>query len=467
MKISITNLKSINKMSFELPTSPGVYIVSATNGVGKTSLLNAISFIFDNNALKKSFQPGKNGFDSFKNTQITYTDDAKTDITYKFTNSNWHSTKKNINHIVPNYCSKGIFIKIDQHRVTPKDDELKNTTKTTCAFATDVATILGNSDFENLGTVTIKGRRKGFVCGSRTEKYFSSGELAVIQIVQKVYDAPPSSLVLIDEAEISLHPSTQLGLAEYITNLSKTNNLIVLISTHSQTLIKYCKSSNLYFLEKETPSIKVINPCYPSYALQAISPLEDYFSDRVFLFEDTEAIIFFNELKIRKKSCIAKYMSHISIPIAGWPQLAAFLENAQKHFRKSSSQEFRAIFDKDVKISDLKSLPCHNKIAGSYYHLPLTPEITPIEWLISDIDALKLINTSLKQRISRSTLPCLKSSLHGKKSAEIKYIWKEFLNQYEKLTGLSQENIKREVYGQWIEKNFDDIEAKKFFGHLF
>lgn len=467
MKITITNLKSINRLDFEIPTTPGVYILSATNGVGKTSLLNAISFVFDGGALKKSFQPGKNGFDSFKSTQIKYTDDSGSELTYKFTNSNWHPTKKNVRHTIPSYCTNGLFIKIDQHRVTPKDDELKNTTKTPCPFASDVATILGNEDFNDLATVTIKGRRKGFVCGTRTERYFSSGELAVIQIVQKLHNCPSSSLVLIDEAEISLHPSTQQGLVDHITNLSKTKNLIAIISTHSQTLIKTSKSDNLFFLEKGTSEVAVINPCYPSYALQAISPIEDYFSDRVFLFEDSEAILFFNELKGRKGKCITKYMSHICIPIGGWMQLAAFLDNAQIHFKKAASQEFKAIFDKDVQPKDLKTLPYHSRISGSYLHLPLTPEITPIQWLISDTNALTHVNTALRQRISKTTFQSLKSSLTGKKSSDIKAVWRSFLGEYEKLTGIKPDTIKQEVYGQWIEKNLQDTDVRAFFGRLF
>lgn len=467
MKIAITNLKSINRLDFEIPSTPGVYILSATNGVGKTSLLNAISFVFDGSALKKSFQPGKNGFDSFKSTQIKYTDDSGSELTYKFTNSNWHPTKKNVRHTIPSYCTNGIFIKIDQHRVTPKDDELKNTTKTPCLFASDVATILGNDDFNDLATVTIKGRRKGFVCGSRTERYFSSGELAVIQIVHKLHNATSGSLVLIDEAEISLHPSTQQGLVEHITNLAKTKNLIVIISTHSQTLIKTSKSSNLYFLEKGDAAVSVINPCYPSYALQSISPIEDYFSDRVFLFEDSEAILFFNELKSRKSRCIEKYMSHICVPIGGWPQLAAFLDSAQIHFKKAASQEFKAIFDNDVQQKDLKSLPCHSRILGSYFNLPLIPEVTPIQWLMSDANALPDINTALRQRISRTILQSLKSSLIGKKSSDIKAVWRNFLGEYEKLTGIKQETIKQEIYGQWIDKNLNDVDAKSFFGKLF
>lgn len=467
MKVSIANLKSIKKLDFTIPTSPGVYILSATNGAGKTSLLNAISFLFDGNALKNAFQPGKNGYDDFAKTQITYTDDANVELTYKFTKANWAPTKKNVKHVVPGYCSKGVFVRIDQHRVTPKGDELKNTKRVPCPFAADVADILDNPDFNDLATITIKGRRRAFVCKDRTEKYFSSGELAVIQMVQKVHSAAANSLILIDEAEISLHPATQLNLIEHLRHSAKAKDSVVLVSTHSQTVIKSSNSHSIYFLEASATGVNVINPCYPSYALQAISPLDDYFSDRIFLFEDNEAILYFNELKSRKGHCIKKQMSHICIPIAGWKQLAIFLDNARKHLRRSPSQEFLAIFDRDVRLKDLQPLPCYQAIAGWFQHLQMTPEVTPIEWLTTDATALPAVNKAFSQKLNASLLPSLKSKLAGKTSADKKAVWRQFLNEYEKVTGAQAAEIKRQVYGIWIDQHVKDVDATIFFNKIF
>lgn len=467
MKITLNNIKSIDQLDFEIPSSPGVYIISATNGVGKTSLLNAISYLFDKTALKKRFQPGKNGFDDFKGSQISFTDNKSNSITYKFTKQNWHPTKQKTSYSPPSNFKNGAFIRIDQHRVAPKEDNLKGTIQTACSFAKDVADVLANPEFLGLATVTIAGRRKGYVCGKRTERYFSSGELAVIQILQKISAAKNGSLILVDEAEISLHPSTQRALLEVIEQSATTKQMVVLISTHSQTLIKAASNKSLYFLEKNGRNVSVINPCYPSFALQAISPSDDYFSDRVFLFEDEEAILFFNELKARKQSVVSKSISHICIPIAGWPQTANFLKNARLHFKKASAQEFFAIFDKDVQLNDLKKLSCYGDIKNHFSHLPLTPEITPIEWLCTDSAAISKLNRALMQRIAITALPSLSISLLNKKSDEIKKIWTRFISEYALLTSLSEEKIKGMVYGLWIDQHVTDTEAKQFFGKIF
>lgn len=48
-KITISSLRNITSLVFDVPIS-GVYVLTGSNGSGKTSLLMALSRIFDKNA---------------------------------------------------------------------------------------------------------------------------------------------------------------------------------------------------------------------------------------------------------------------------------------------------------------------------------------------------------------------------------------------------------------------------------
>lgn len=466
MKITLKNTKQIKRIEFDLPSKPGVYVFCGTNGIGKTTIFHAISFLFNKGALRSAFRPGSNGYDSFFNATITYTEQSES-VTYKFNSANWAPSTKKSAITSHHPYKKGTFLKVDHTRVVPKDDVLKSSTPVLCDFAMDVKNVVGNPIFEKLSTVTIQGKRKAFVCNNHTEKYFSSGELAVTKIISSIYNKR-NMCILIDEAEISLHPDTQLRLLNYLNEIATQNELIILISSHSQVIIKYHPAKDIFFIEPDSKGgLQITNPCFPSYALQSISPIKDYFSDRIFLFEDEEAIIFFEELVKKKSDLIKKKMSYICLPVAGWAQLAKFLDNANKHLCKSPNQKYKAIFDADVNISDLKVLPFHSSIAGDYDLLEITPEITPIRWLTHDKEALDLVNSALCRSIAVNMLPSLSRLTPTAKSKEIKFIWNEFIKEYSLHTAVPEVEVKRAVYSQWIGKNSNDINTRKLFGLIF
>lgn len=71
-----------------------------------------------------------------------------------------------------------------------------------------------------------------------TEANAGSGETAVIQLVHNVKNAPNYSLILLDEPEVSLHPSAQRKIQIFLLNEIKKHKHQVIISTHSPAIIK-------------------------------------------------------------------------------------------------------------------------------------------------------------------------------------------------------------------------------------
>lgn len=71
-----------------------------------------------------------------------------------------------------------------------------------------------------------------------SEANAGSGEIAVIQLVRKIQEAKEYSLILLDEPEVSLHPAAQKRVKEYLLEQIKNKKLQIVISTHSFTFIE-------------------------------------------------------------------------------------------------------------------------------------------------------------------------------------------------------------------------------------
>jgi hypothetical protein len=73
---------------------------------------------------------------------------------------------------------------------------------------------------------------------SYSEAFAGSGEFAVAMLVKKITEAPPRSLILLDEPEVSLHPGAQRGLLQFLAERIKTQKHQIVMGTHSPTLIR-------------------------------------------------------------------------------------------------------------------------------------------------------------------------------------------------------------------------------------
>ncbi|WP_412464865.1 ATP-dependent nuclease [Flavobacterium mekongense] len=78
-----------------------------------------------------------------------------------------------------------------------------------------------------------------------SEAYAGSGETAVIVLINKLYNCPNGSLILLDEPETSLHHGAQIRLLEYLLKLVKEKKIQCVISTHSASLIQNMPSKSI------------------------------------------------------------------------------------------------------------------------------------------------------------------------------------------------------------------------------
>ena len=73
---------------------------------------------------------------------------------------------------------------------------------------------------------------------SYSEAFAGSGEFAAVMLVDKMMQAKPKSLVLLDEPEVSLHPGAQERLMSFLSDQVRKQKHQVVLSTHSPTLIQ-------------------------------------------------------------------------------------------------------------------------------------------------------------------------------------------------------------------------------------
>lgn len=121
-----------------------------------------------------------------------------------------------------------------------------------------------------------------------SEANAGSGETAVIQLVHKVMNAKEFSLILLDEPEVSLHPSAQKRIQEFLLAEIKKHKHQVVISTHSPALIKglpktaiklFSTNADGYFRVEENIDYRT-----------AFYELEEYVTDKkIIICEDIDA----------------------------------------------------------------------------------------------------------------------------------------------------------------------------------
>lgn len=109
-----------------------------------------------------------------------------------------------------------------------------------------------------------------------SEAFAGSGEFAVSILVHKLMDSPDASLILLDEPEVSLHPSAQCKLMEFLSEQALKKKHQIVISTHSSTIVKDLPKNaiKLFCLNDKIGKVDV---------LQNVSPEESFFilGDRI------------------------------------------------------------------------------------------------------------------------------------------------------------------------------------------
>lgn len=92
---------------------------------------------------------------------------------------------------------------------------------------------------------------------SYSEAFAGSGEYSIVSLVFKIMHCEEKSLILLDEPEVSLHPSAQKRLMDFLLNQALTKKHQIVISTHAPTFIQNLPETAIKLFVENTITNKV------------------------------------------------------------------------------------------------------------------------------------------------------------------------------------------------------------------
>lgn len=419
--IRINNIKGIRELSFKVPERNDVYLLVGANGTGKSTLLICLDRLCNNLAFSHGFSFSRNtvDVDQYTSSSVIYATDTHS-IRFHKGPARWVSSpKKGSSSLLRSFGFRvSIFIKADSRRLEVTSEELRNGEyiQADASVRTALNAIFETSRFNNLYLLRIthgRGRSATLFYVIRnendnySEKRFSSGELALVRLIEQIHTVSADALVLIDEAELALHPRIQRNLLNYIREKSREKNLMVFIATHSTTMINMTNKNNIILLQNNSEGITdVVYSCYPAKAIGGVDYIENSGFDYIFFVEDDMARLLLKKMLSRYITLEPRHStaSTCIIPIGGYEQTALFAVNT-RHQLFGNIKAF-AVLDADAFVEGQQNQTfwaLYQNNQSLIKSLGCTPEMWIVEQIESD-DAV--IDTLLRDvfRVERSQI---------------------------------------------------------------
>lgn len=427
-KITIDNTKGIRHLEFTIPEQKGVYLLVGANGAGKTTLLVCLDRICNPNGFARGFSTS-NGFgevDQYRNATITYEiDNPELCLQYRKKTARWAVAPKGGSSLLSNFgFTSSVFIKADSNRISISEAEIRAGVFEAADAGikralNDLFETTKFNRLKRLRNANGRGRPATYfyviqenVNFYYSEKRFSTGELALLRLVEKLSRVEDNSLILLDEAELALHPRIQKKLLDYLKQIAIEKQLTIFISTHSITMIKATDKQHILLLEDSGQGrYNVVNPCYPAKAIGCVDFMDNIIYDAVFFVEDEMARLLLK--KMIRKCCEADQRFHTVtnciIPVGGYEQTAQLAINTKRQLLGRSF--VCAIWDADV-FTD--TIPTVDRIRDFYqnnqdiiFNLGCTPEV----WMIEKLESLdtEIVN-ALRDRFRYEVSTVINSS---------------------------------------------------------
>ncbi|MGN6963641.1 ATP-dependent nuclease [Neisseria sp. P0016.S002] len=364
LNMTIKHIKSIDELKISLPVEKGLYAITGQNGSGKSTVITCASSAYFNMKMNEYF--GKTPDDasiSFElngSTRIWEKENRKWNVKYDptFKLSGFYEGSIIFGNRFRN-TSFNLLMKIDRvdfSKLKPTNDFLReNLGKILHNNKNfyDKILRLDSKDADNL--IKFNGDVFFYQKGDKRVSQFhmSTGENLLLSILNSIdrrnktrRDDITPCLLLLDEIELALHPSSLKRLIEFLKKISNDYNYAVYFSTHSIELISNIAPKNIFFLERHTDnSIEILNPCYPAYATRILYDHEGY--DYIILVEDDLAREIIRKL-LKEHSLINNKLIHI-LPCGGFTNTIDLAQEVISSNLMGKLSKISIILDRDIK----------------------------------------------------------------------------------------------------------------------
>ena len=476
LNISITKIKSINKLEISLPIEKGLYAITGQNGSGKSTVVTCASSVFFTMPMNDYF--GKTDEDA----RIDFDLNGGKRAWFKEKNS-WRKSSEGKMSIKGFY--EGSFIFGNRFRNTnfetlKKLDFIDNTKLAEAPdfIRENLGIILQNNKnfYEKL--YILEGKNidtklnfyRDIFYYQKGEKrvsqfHMSTGENLMVSILNSIYirnndraSLTKPCLMFLDEIELALHPSSLKRLINFLKELSNKFNYAVYFSTHSIELIGGIKPENIFFLERYADdTLEILNPCYPAYATRILYDHSGY--DYVFLVEDDLAKSIINRI-LKKFNLLSNRLVHV-LPCGGYSNVIDLAEEVISSNLIGKTSKVMIILDGDVKSeasAHIVKKNYNNNIPLNYLPIESLEKFLK-KHLLDNVDKklFRLLNDFIFQQKSLSNLIEEYKNENGNKSDTNGKIFYKYLENELRARNKSREEIVEMVVDYLVENNADNL----------
>lgn len=381
LTVEINKLKCINYLIISLPLEKGLYAITGQNGSGKSTIVTCASSSFYMLQMNDYF--GETAEDAYIKLSLS---DGTSCVYKKIKNKEgkfkWrHQGKKlKIKGFYEGSLIYGNRFKNAQKEVLRKFSRIKpsKSNKADEFIRTNLGRILQGDDqfYDELYLYEDKSfnapiflyKKNGHIV---SQFYMSTGENLMIIILyslllrindSRAKDMP--CLILLDEIELAMHPSSLKRLTDFLREVAEANNFAIYFSTHSLEVIASINPKNIFYINKHIDnSYEIVNPCYHAYATRILYDHQGY--DNVFLVEDVLAKSIIERIMIKEKLKGAKLV-HV-LPAGGFTNVIDLAYDVVKSNLLTKTTSVAMILDKDIEDKAKK----YKKNKAENFNVPL------------------------------------------------------------------------------------------------
>lgn len=383
LSMELSNVKNIQKAKIEIPLEKGIYCFAGRNACGKSTIMACYGRLVVDYSLNSLVFSEK-----IQDTIIQFKyQKSLTQWKYNPKNKNWHETVVSGQKISFKGMYEGSFFYGTRFKDSKTIDNIIKQHKSNIdEIITDAPDyVKSNLSFILHGKYDVykdlkkMKQKKELLRKLRNVPYFniyssqivsqykmSSGEcllISLLDFINNVVVKKDSSekhqarLVVIDEIETALHPIAIDRLITFLKEMTEKTNLVVILTSHSPEVITKINHNNLYMLEMQANNeLKVINPCYPCYAIRAVYKHDGF--DFVILVEDLLAKYFIEHTIAKNNANISKLIN--ILPVGGWENVLKMHQELRNNNSFGIGTKIISILDGDIsreQFSDYSDLP--------------------------------------------------------------------------------------------------------------
>lgn len=448
-------VRDVRGMTANLEFTWPVTAIAGTNGSGKTTVLQLCSAAYVKPGGGRNYKIGEWVRNALKDESPAFVDQSSVtfsfwndapgfEIPYRKERTRWDYPRRNNPERLAQFFGISTFAprierkdrlhvfraQIEVKKSAPFDDNLVSSMSKILGIPYDAGTMhtvgLAKGDWSDDLPLVKRGQ-----CGY-SEPHMGAGEQKVIRIVRALEALPKSSLILLEEPEITLHSDAQRGLAWYLMNLARRKGHQIVLTTHSADLFESLPAEARALLVRRKTGVDVVPRAPYIAAARELSRVARSNKDLI-LVEDAVAKAFLTDILERFDRSLLENAS--IVPVGNTHDVYQLVQT----FR---SEGVRAIGVRDPDIGDSP---------GSYV-FSLPGDEAPEELLLStaNVAALEGLMNGASEAFDRAKVAGL--NLTGSKRA--KKVFPAFASEM----GIEPEKLRDRATMAWLETN--GVEAK-------